>query len=432
MKKILDGSEMYSWAQDLFPICRSLTGAGVRDTLSYLKKLLPDLDVHEIKSGDNVLDWQVPQEWNIKDAYVKNEKGEKIIDFHQNNLHVVSYSEPIDTTLQLNDLQRNLHSLPSQPDAIPYITSYYSSNWGFCLTQEQRDSLKDEKYHVFIDSELKKGVLNYADLVIKGNSPKEILLSTYICHPSMGNNELSGPIVSTALAKWISALKDQYYTYRFIFIPETIGSIVYLSKHMEHLKTNVIAGFNITCVGDDRCYSFMPSRNGSTLADRVGKHVLGHIDSDYQQYTWLDRGSDERQYCAPGVDLPIATIMRSKYDEYPEYHTSLDDLSLISPAGLRGGLNAFIKAIEAIEFNCFPKVQVLGEPQLGKRGLYPETSTKESTDAVRTMMDFITYADGKIDLLEIAEKINVPVWDLYEIVEKLVQHGLISASKEQK
>lgn len=432
MKKILDGSEMYSWAQDLFPICRSLTGEGVRDTLSYLNKLLPDLDVHEIKSGDNVLDWQVPQEWNIKDAYIKNEKGEKIIDFHQNNLHVVSYSEPIDTTLQLNDLQRNLHSLPAQPDAIPYITSYYSRNWGFCLTQEQRNSLKDEKYHVFIDSELKNGVLNYADLVIKGSSTKEILLSTYVCHPSMGNNELSGPIVSTALAKWISTLKNPYYTYRFIFIPETIGSIVYLSKHMEHLKTNVIAGFNITCVGDDRCYSFMPSRNGSTLADRVGKHVLGHIDSDYQQYTWLDRGSDERQYCAPGVDLPIATIMRSKYDEYPEYHTSLDDLSLISPAGLKGGLNAFIKSIEAIEFNCFPKVQVLGEPQLGKRGLYPETSTKESTDAVRTMMDFITYADGKIDLLEIAEKINAPVWELYEIVETLVQHGLISASKEKK
>ena len=432
MKKILDGSEMYSWAQDLFPICRSLTGEGVRDTLSYLKKLLPDLDVHEIKSGDNVLDWQVPQEWNIKDAYIKNEKGEKIIDFHQNNLHVVSYSEPIDTTLQLNDLQRNLHSLPAQPDAIPYITSYYSRNWGFCLTQEQRNSLNDEKYHVFIDSELKNGVLNYADLVIKGSSTKEILLSTYVCHPSMGNNELSGPIVSTALAKWISTLKNPYYTYRFIFIPETIGSIVYLSKHMEHLKTNVIAGFNITCVGDDRCYSFMPSRNGSTLADRVGKHVLGHIDSDYQQYTWLDRGSDERQYCAPGVDLPIATIMRSKYGEYPEYHTSLDDLSLISPAGLKGGLNAFIKSIEAIEFNCFPKVQVLGEPQLGKRGLYPETSTKESTDAVRTMMDFITYADGKIDLLEIAEKINAPVWELYEIVETLVQHGLISASKEKK
>tara|TARA_B110000008_G_scaffold13158_1_gene12516 strand:+ start:1356 stop:2654 length:1299 start_codon:yes stop_codon:yes gene_type:complete len=432
MKKILDGSEMYSWAQDLFPICRSLTGAGVRETLSYIKKLLPDLDIHEIKSGEKVMDWKVPQEWDIKDAYVKNEKGEKIIDFRKNNLHLVSYSEPIDTTMSLKDLQKNLHSIPAQPDAIPYITSYYSRNWGFCISQQQRDSLMDEKYQVFIDSELKNGVMNYADLVIKGKSSKEILLSTYICHPSMGNNELSGPIVSTALAKWISSLNDPYYTYRFIFIPETIGSIAYLSKHMEHLKVNVIAGFNITCVGDDRCYSFMPSRNGSTLADRVGKHVLSNIDSDYQQYTWLDRGSDERQYCAPGVDLPIATIMRSKYGEYPEYHTSLDDLSLISPAGLRGGLNAFIKAIEAIEFNFYPKVNVLGEPQLGKRGLYPETSTLESTDAVRTLMDFITYADGTIDLLEIAEKINIPIWELYEIVEILVDHGLISALEEQK
>ena len=431
MKKILDGGEMYSWAQDLFPLCRSLTGAGVRDTLSYIKKLLPDLDIHEIKSGEKVLDWQVPQEWNITDAYVKNEKGEKIIDFHQNNLHLVSYSEPIDTTLPLKDLQRNLHSLPAQPDAIPYITSYYSRNWGFCLTQKQRDSLIDEKYDVFIDSELKNGVMNYADLIIKGKSSEEILLSTYICHPSMGNNEISGPVVSTALAQWISALDDPYYTYRFIFIPETIGSIVYLSKHMEHLKTNVIAGFNITCVGDDRCYSFMPSRNGSTLADKVGKHILGHIDADFQQYTWLDRGSDERQYCAPGVDLPIATIMRTKYGEYPEYHTSLDDLSLISQAGLRGGLNAYIRAIEALEFNCFPKVQVLGEPQLGKRGLYPETSTLESTVAARTLMDFITYADGSIDLLEIAEKINIPIWELYEIVEILVDHGLISTFKEQ-
>ena len=432
MKKILDGSEMYSWAQDLFPICRSLTGAGVRETLSYIKKLLPDLDIHEIKSGEKVMDWKVPQEWDIKDAYVKNEKGEKIIDFRKNNLHLVSYSEPIDTTMSLKDLQKNLHSIPAQPDAIPYITSYYSRNWGFCISQQQRDSLMDEKYQVFIDSELKNGVMNYADLVIKGKSSKEILLSTYICHPSMGNNELSGPIVSTALAKWISSLNDPYYTYRFIFIPETIGSIAYLSKHMEHLKVNVIAGFNITCVGDDRCYSFMPSRNGSTLADRVGKHVLSNIDSDYQQYTWLDRGSDERQYCAPGVDLPIATIMRSKYGEYPEYHTSLDDLSLISPAGLRGGLNAFIKAIEAIEFNFYPKVNVLGEPQLGKRGLYPETSTLESTDAVRTLMDFITYADGTIDLLEIAEKINIPIWELYESVEILVDHGLISALEEQK
>lgn len=426
MKKILDGSEMYSWAQDLFPICRSLTGEGVRDTLSYLNKLLPDLDVHEIKSGDNVLDWQVPQEWNIKDAYIKNEKGEKIIDFHQNNLHVVSYSEPIDTTLQLNDLQRNLHSLPAQPDAIPYITSYYSSNWGFCLTQEQRNSLKDEKYHVFIDSELKNGVLNYADLVIKGSSTKEILLSTYVCHPSMGNNELSGPIVSTALAKWISTLKNPYYTYRFIFIPETIGSIVYLSKHMEHLKTNVIAGFNITCVGDNNCYSFMPSRSGDTISDRAAKHALYYIDKNYIQYSWLEnRGSDERQYCAPGVDLPIASIMRSKYSEYDEYHTSLDDLDFISAEGLGGAFEALKNAIKIIEMNCVPRTKVLCEPQLGKRGLYPQISTRETGSQVKTMMNLIALSDGANDLLAIAELINVSILDLKPLLEKLIENKIL-------
>ena len=431
MKKILDGTEMYSWAEDLFPICRSLTGSGVRDTLDYLKNLIPSLEIHEIKSGTNVLDWEIPLEWNIKDAFISDEHGKKIVDFQKNNLHIVGYSKPVDETINLKDLQSHLHSLPSQPNAIPYITSYYSRNWGFCLPHNLRESLKDGEYHVKIDSELKNGVMNYADLVIKGQSSNEVLLSTYICHPSMANNELSGPIVSTALAKWISNLKDPYYTYRFVFIPETIGSIAYLSKHLEHLKNNVIAGFNVTCVGDDRCFSFMPSRRGNSLADRVGKHVVSSIDSSFKEYSWLDRGSDERQYCSPGVNLPIATIMRSKYDEYPEYHTSLDNLSLISPAGLKGGLDALIKAIEAIEFNCYPKVEVLGEPQLGKRGLYPETSTKESTDAVRSMMDLLTYSDGKIDLIDIAEKINCPIWELYEIVENLVNQDLLQVSKKQ-
>ena len=254
MKKSSEGRDMYKWAQDLYPICRSLTGSGVRKTLNYIKDLIPDLTVHAIESGENVFDWQVPLEWNIKDAYIEDEDGHKIIDFNSNNLHVVGYSEPVDLLLDLDDLQKHLHSIPSQPNAIPYITSYYSQNWGFCLTDKQRQSLKKCKYHVFIDSELKNGVLNYADLVIKGQSEEEVFLSTYICHPSMGNNELSGPVVSTALAQWVKALENPYYTYRFVFLPETIGSIVYLSKHLEHLKKNMIAGFNVTCVGDDRCY----------------------------------------------------------------------------------------------------------------------------------------------------------------------------------
>ena len=431
MKKSSEGRDMYKWAQDLYPICRSLTGSGVRKTLNYIKDLIPDLRVHAIESGENVFDWQVPLEWNIKDAYIEDEDGHKIIDFNSNNLHVVGYSEPVDLFLDLDDLQKHFHSIPSQPNAIPYITSYYSQNWGFCLTDKQRQSLKKCKYHVFIDSELKSGVLNYADLVIKGQSEEEVFLSTYICHPSMGNNELSGPIVSTALAQWVKALENPYYTYRFVFLPETIGSIVYLSKHLEHLKKNMIAGFNVTCVGDDRCYSFMPSRNGKTLSDKVGKHILKSIDPEFKKYTWLDRGSDERQYCAPGVDLPVTSIMRSKYDEYPEYHTSLDDLSLISQKGLEGGFNALLRCLEAIEFNCFPKALILGEPQLGKRGLYPDTSTKESTDAVRSMMDLLTYSDGALDLVEIAEIINTPVWKLYEIVNNLVTHGILDAPKDQ-
>ena len=431
MKKSSEGRDMYKWAQDLYPIYRSLTGSGVRKTLNYIKDLIPDLTVHAIKSGENVFDWQVPLEWNIKDAYIEDEDGHKIIDFNSNNLHVVGYSEPVDLLLDLDDLQKHLHSISSQPNAIPYITSYYSQNWGFCLTDKQRQSLKKCKYHVFIDSELKNGVLNYADLVIKGQSEEEVFLSTYICHPSMGNNELSGPVVSTALAQWVKALENPYYTYRFVFLPETIGSIVYLSKHLEHLKKNMIAGFNVTCVGDDRCYSFMPSRNGKTLSDKVGKHILKSIDPEFKKYTWLDRGSDERQYCAPGVDLPVTSIMRSKYDEYPEYHTSLDDLSLISQKGLEGGFNALLRCLEAIECNCFPKALILGEPQLGKRGLYPDTSTKESTDAVRSMMDLLSYSDGVLDLVEIAEIINTPVWELYEIVNNLVTHGILDSPKDQ-
>ena len=431
MRNSFEDRDLYRWAQDLYPICRSLTGEGVRETLGYIKNLIPELTVHSIKSGKTVFDWQVPLEWNIKDAYIKDESGKKVIDFKVNNLHVVGYSESVDSILHLDDLQSHLHSIPSQPNAIPYITSYYSKKWGFCLTERQRQSLVDGKYHVVIDSELRDGILNYADLVIQGKSKKEVFVSTYICHPSMGNNELSGPVVTTALVQWISALKDPYYTYRFVFIPETIGSIVYLSSNLEQLRNNVIAGFNVTCVGDDRCYSFMPSRNGNTLSDRVGKHILSSIDQGYKSYSWLHRGSDERQYCAPGIDLPIASMMRSKYGEYPEYHTSLDDLSLISSAGLEGGLNALVRAIQAIEFNCFPKATVLGEPQLGKRGLYPLISTKASKGSVRSMMDLLTYSDGVLDLIDIADKIDTPIWELYEIVNSLVTHGLLECTREK-
>lgn len=428
----MNQDSIYEWANDLFHINRSLTGDGVRETLLYLKNILPNLFIHEVPSGTKAFDWIVPDEWTIRDAYISDESGKRVVDFQQHNLHVVGYSEPVDLWLDREQLERYLHSLPDQPNAIPYVTSYYKREWGFCLTHNQRMLLPQGLYHAVVDSDLKPGVLNYAELIIPGETDAEVLLSTYICHPSMANNELSGPIVTTALAKWLQNLEKRRYTYRIVFIPETIGSIVYLSKNIDQLKCHVIAGFNITCVGDDRCYSYLPSRNGSTLSDQVALHVLQHTDPNFKRYKWLDRGSDERQYCAPGVDLPIASIMRSKYGEYPEYHTSLDNLNLITPSGLEGGYAAIRRAIEILEQNVYLSVTVICEPQLCRRDLYPtlsiKESAKESGEQVRAMMNLISYCDGSLTLLEIANLIEKPFWELTVVVEKLVAHGLLEKS----
>jgi aminopeptidase-like protein len=268
-------------------------------------------------------------------------------------------------------------------------------------------------------------VLNYS---IK--TEKEVFLSTYICHPSMANNELSGPVVTTALARYLAAKPNRNYTYRIVFIPETIGSISYLSRNLEAMKSNIVAGFNISCVGDDRAYSFLPSRMGSKLSDVAAQHVLRHIEPNFKRYSWLDRGSDERQYCAPGVDLPIASIMRTKYGEFPEYHTSLDNLeNLVTSSGLQGGYEAIRSAIEVIEGNVVPRVTVLCEPQLGKRGLYPTLSTKESGTQVSAMMDMISYCDGTRTLLEIAEIIGEPFAKLLTILGPLVEKGLVEVTQ---
>jgi aminopeptidase-like protein len=419
------GDFCHELARQLFSICRSLTGPGVRETLAHLKALLPDLAVHEVATGTPAFDWVVPDEWTIRDAYIADESGARIVDFRSHNLHVVGYSEPVDIWMDLEELDKHLYSLPDQPTAIPYVTSYYSRRWGFCLKHEQRASLKPGKYHVVVDADLKPGVLNYGELIIPGETKEEIFISTYICHPSMANNELSGPVVATALALWASSLGRKRYTYRFVFIPETIGSIVYLSRNISHLKSHVVAGFNISCIGDDRAYSYLPSRDGNTVSDKAALHVLKHLAPDFARYTWLDRGSDERQYCAPGVDLPMATITRSKYGTYPEYHTSLDDLTLITPSGLAGGFEALKKAIEAVEHNVKFKVAVFGEPQLGRRGLYPTVSARGSADAVRGMMNLISYCDGERSLLEIADIIDVPIWDVVKLAKPLIENGLL-------
>ena len=423
------GAQMHGLCRELFPICRSITGDGFRKSLAILSRDLPNLKTIEVPTGTKCFDWEVPKEWNIKAAYIIDPNGEKICDFSVSNLHVVGYSIPIRKTISLEELQKNLHSLPDQPDAIPYITSYYKERWGFCIAEYQRKQLKPGKYKVFIDSELKHGSLTYGELIIPGNSEKEIFVSSYLCHPSMANNELSGPVVTTFLAKWISALKNRKYTYRIIIIPETIGSITYLSRNYKKMKCNVIAGFNVSCIGDERAYSYLPSRYGNTLSDVVAKHVLKHLHPDFISYSFLDRGSDERQYCSPGVDLPVCSIMRTKYGCYPEYHTSLDDLELVTPDGLLGGYNVLKTSIECLESNETLCTEVLCEPQLGKKGLYPTISTKNSGSQVENMMNFLAYCDGISTNLEIAEKINLPLWDLQCVIDKLKKAKLLSLVK---
>lgn len=420
------GKEMYQWATDLYPICRSITGDGVRQTLEYLKaNAMPDMDIVEVPSGTPAFDWTVPDEWNIRDAYILDSSGCKVVDFRQSNLHVVGYSEPVDRLLDLKELQEHLHSLPQQPTAIPYVTSYYRRTWGFCLTDHDRQRLRPGKYRAVIDSTLAPGCLSYGELVLPGQETAEILLSTYMCHPSMANNELSGPVVAAALARWLTSVLPRRYTYRIVFAPETIGSLVYLSRHLSAMKQNTIAGFVLTCVGDERAWSFVPSRLGGTLADRVALHCLEHYAPQFRSFSFLERGADERQYCSARIDLPVVSMMRSKATTYPEYHTSLDDLTVISPRGLQESFCMLSRIVVALERNERYRATCYGEPQMGRRGLYPLFSTKESLAAVRVMMHLLAYADGDHDLLQIAARLGLPVDSLYEPLEVLKKAELV-------
>jgi aminopeptidase-like protein len=416
---------MHRLATRLFPICRSLSGDGVRETLSILHEYIP-LTIHEVPSGTKVFDWTVPPEWNIRDAYVADESGNRIIDFKKDNLHVVGYSTPIDATMSLSELEPHLHSLPEQPDAVPYVTSYYKEAWGFCLSHKERARLREGMYRVVIGSTLEPGHLTYGEILIPGESDREIFLSTYICHPSMANNELSGPSVAAHLARLI-AEKPRRYTYRFVFVPETIGAITYLAKNLDILRERVIAGFNITCVGDDRAYSFLPSRYGSTLADKVTRRVLQKMHPEFIEWSFLDRGSDERQYCSPLVDLPVVSIMRSKYGEYPEYHTSLDDLRFVTPSGLQGAYDVYAACIDSLE-NARRYVAVVPcEPQLGKHGLYKTEAKAISSRETRTIVDVLAYADGTNDIEELSALIRMPVQEVAPVVDTLIEKGLLRA-----
>lgn len=418
------GTEMHGLVSRLFPIFRSLTGDGVRETLAILREHLPELIVHEVPTGTRCFDWKIPQEWRIRQAYIIDPDGKKFCDIENNNLHLVGYSSPVNRTMSLDELQQRLHSLPEQPDAIPYVTSYYRDCWGFCIADADRKQLKTGDYRVVIDSELFDGSLTYGELFVPGDSDKEVFVSTYICHPSMANDELSGPVVAAYAAKWVQTL-DRRLSYRFVFVPETIGAIAFLSRQHENLRNNVVAGFNLSCIGDDGGYSIVESRKGDTLADRVTRHVLRHKNADFMEYSFLSRGSDERQYCSPGIDLPLCTLCRTKFGEFPEYHTSKDDLSFVTAPGLQGGFDVLINCFQCLESNQTYRVTVACEPQLGKRGLYPTLSVRGNGETVRDLTDFIAYCDGTETLLEIAHRLDRPIWSFYETVDQLTNHNLI-------
>ena len=425
-------AEIYNLIKKLWPFNRSLTGEGQLQTLKCLQNIQKKIKIKKYKSGKKVFDWTVPDEWILDDAWVKDETGKKIIDFKKNNLHLVGYSKPIKKKIKGITLISHLHFLKKQPNAIPYVTSYYNKNWGFCIKYNDFKKLNKKKfYNVNISSKFKKGVLRIGEVLIKGRSSKEILLTSYICHPSMANNELSGPSLLVYLSKYIEKKIVPNFTYRIIFVPETIGTICYINENLKKLKKNVIAGFNLTCIGDERNYSYLKTREENTLSNKIAKHVLKNIFKKYKIFSWLDRGSDESQYNLPGIDIPVGVLMRTRFGDFPEYHTSLDKLGVtVTKNGLKGSYNYVTKIIDATESIAIkPKLKVKCEPNLGKRGLYPLISQKEVVGRNKylvNMLNFLGYSDGKKNSLEISEIIGIPVWDAKIIYKNLKKHKLVS------
>tara|TARA_A100001015_G_scaffold255154_1_gene296422 strand:+ start:3755 stop:5023 length:1269 start_codon:yes stop_codon:yes gene_type:complete len=419
---------MYKLAKKLWPINRSLTGKGVDETLSIIKKDLP-IKILNFKSGSKVFDWEIPKVWEIKNAWLKNDKKEKILDFKDNNLHVVGYSKYVNQNISFKNLKKKIHYLKKKPHAIPYVTSYYKKDWGFCLEYKKFKKLKKGTYKAFIDAKFKKGDLKIGELVIKGNSKKEILLSTYLCHPSMANNEISGLVVATNLAKWLKKQKLKY-TYRILFLPETIGSIAYLSKKKDFLKKNTIGGYVLTCIGDNRNFSLLESKDKNSLSNIIAKFVL-KSKKKVKIFSWFQRGSDERQFCSQGIDLPIASIMRTKYGEYPEYHTSLDTIGkVVTKDGLKGGLDLAKRIIKEIEKQSFPKATNFCEPFLTKRRMYPTTSKVGAVNLkTKKLLDFLSFCDGKNSILQIQNYTKLSHKEIKEIMKNLIKHKLIENRK---
>ena len=420
-----DGAAMHALGRRLWPIHRSITGDGTRKTLEILSEYLPNLLIHEVPSGTEVFDWTIPNEWAIRSATLTSPDGTTIVDLRDSNLHVVGYSIPVDVHLSLDDLQEHLHSIPEQPDAILYVTSYYNPRWGFCLTHQMRESLKPGQYHARIDSTIAPGSLTYGECVIPGESADEIFVSTYVCHPSLANNELSGPLVATGLAQAIAQMPNRHYTYRIVFAPETIGAITYAATHLEELQEHVVAAFNLTCIGDDRAFTYLASRHGNLRIDRIARRAIAHRPNA-RIYSYLQRGSDERHYGAPGVELPMISLMRSRYADYPEYHTSLDDLeSVVTPDGLQGGLEFVLECIDALEHELVFTATQRGEPQLGKRGLYHTLQKKTTPEDVMLRTDILAYADGQHSIQDLADLLDRDPSVITALIDELRDHSLL-------
>ena len=414
----------------LYPICRSITGRGLEETLKIIKKEFKSMKIYSVKSGTKVFDWKIPPEWNIKNAYVLDKNNKKIIDFKNNNLHLVGYSMPVKRLIKKKELLAHIHVNDKLSNAIPYVTSYYKKYWGFCCTQIDKKKIEinynsNDKFKIIIDSSLNyNGFLKFGEIIIPGKSKQEILISTYVCHPSMANNELSGPIVSMALIDYFQKKKNSK-TMRFIFIPETIGSIVYLNKNLSELKKNIVGGYNLSCIGDEKLHSCILSKYNNSPSDYALLKAYKLKKIKFKKFSFLERGSDERQYNSPGIDIPITSIFRTKYGEYKEYHSSLDNFKLVTKKGILGGFNIAKSAIEILQKDIIPKNIYLCEPNLGKRNLYPTLSKNKLNKDSQNFLNFLTYSDGKNNLETISKHIKIKYSESLKIYRLLKRKKLI-------
>lgn len=415
---------MYRLISELYPICRSITGEGLRQTLRHLQTQIP-LEIREVPTGTQVFDWTVPKEWNIRDAYVKNSHGERVIDFRKSNLHVVNYSVPVNRRMPLAELKEHLFTLPANPDWIPYRTSYYKESWGFCLSERECSALKEEEYEVFIDSSLKQGHLSYGECFLPGETRDEVLISTHACHPSLCNDNLSGIALAVALAQSLASAPHRY-SYRFLFIPGTIGAITWLARNEDKLPF-IKHGLVLTGVGDAGNLHYKKSRRGASEIDRAVAHVLRHSGKPHQVLEFSPYGYDERQYCSPGINLPVGRLSRAPHGTFPEYHTSADNLEFVHPEKLSDALAVCFEVFSILENNvAFVNLNPKCEPQLGKRGLYRMIGgPADSGINEMALLWVLNQSDGKTSLLDIAERSGLPFESIRKAAEALEQHQLL-------